>query len=684
MSADRPPQLAAEPAERFALTPFRAVLWTVATTTLLRLLYFVEHLASPFATVPILDSRYYDSVARALANGQALEPFSASFRSLAYPALLAMLYRASADWGMVLATAVQHLAGIVTAALVALLGGRLTGRPSAGLAAGLLYALAGPPLYFEGELLTTSLFTLLLTCHLLLASRIDPWDKATPAGWRRWLLAGACGGLAAVLRPTLLPILAAYPILAWPGDPARRWRRLAASGAGLGAAFLLLALGGILQRPWVGHWQLLPTASGINFYLGNKATADGRTPRQDRAVTYAADYRDSVEAFAEQGYRQAQRLAPTAVADPRQVSRYWRHRGEQEIAAKPQRWLGLMARKAAYWTWNREISNNKSYAFVAGQESPLLRRLPVRWWLLLALAPLGAAWAWRRGQHGRLLWLLAQLACYGLGVSLFFVNARYRLPLWPPMAVLAGGGVVALWQSISERRWRRLAMMVSLAAAIATLSLANLPSAEPPSQARDFFFRSIAHYQRGAITEALADARRSLDLEADEPAVLLQLATAQLAAEQPREALAALDRAALGRAEEPRIHNLRGIALERLGQHRAGYTSYLEALRLLPDYPPALINATLLELRAGWWQRAAEHLRAARASGLDSVRTRVAAAVLAHHDGNLRQQRQFLNEARHASSTATQELLAELSQRLAWGAPDELSAGSPQQPAHGF
>lgn len=649
------------------MTLFRAILWTIASAAIVRLLYFVEHLASPFATVPVLDARHYDSVARALVAGQPLDPFSASFRSLAYPAILAPLYRLDAEWGMVLASALQHLAGIATAGLVAVLAVRLSGRPAVGLAAGLLYSLAGPPLYFEGELLTTSLFTLFSTLHLVAVSRISICEQAAHDQGRRWLLAGLCGGLAATLRPTLVPVLLAYPLLAWLGDPTSRRRRLIGSATGLLAALLVLAASGLAQAPWVGHWQLLPTASGINFYLGNKAGADGRTPRQDAAATYATDYRDSVEAFAEAGYRQAHQVPPEATVDPRQVSSYWRQRGWREIAAEPGRWLGLMLRKAAYWTWNLEISNNKSYEFVATQESRLLGALPVRWWLLLALAPVGAVATWRAGNRSRLLWLLAQIALYAAGVSLFFVNARYRLPLWAPMAVLAGCGAVSLWQTAREKRWPALTGLLGLAALLGAWSLANLPASEPSSAARDYFFRSIAHYERGDTAAAVADAESSLALEPGEPAVLLQLAIAQLAAQRPAVALEALDRAAGGLPGEPRIHNLRGIALERLGRPAAGYAAYLEALQRMPDYPPALINAALLELRAGWSQRASAHLEAAEAAGLDSVRTLVARALLAGQRGDPSARQQLLEAARNRSPAATDSLLQELSEPLDWG-----------------
>ena len=396
----------------------RVLFWIGALAFAVRLLYFGEHSGSAFFGVPILDEKFYDTVAQALVEGRDFSAMNPGFRPLLYPLFLATLYQLGGDWGFALAVLAQHLLGVATAVLVAALAIRLHRRPAAGALAGGLYVFAGPPLYFEGELLITALFTFLVTALLWVLSRADLDRKATP--W--WLAAGLLTGLAAQARPNVLLLLAAFPAAALLhrrpgiGSPGARDRILLPALAVAGAGAVLLAFAAVQSR-WVGRFQLLPTAGGINFYLGNKAGADGMIPRQDESVTYGEEYRDSVQVFAVEHYREGLGTdgGTEGPIDPAAVSRYWTARTVDEIRGDPRRWLGLMGRKILYLAWNREIPNNKNYAFIRDEESELLRRLPVRWWLLLALAPLGLAHARRRGDRQLLYWTAAFLVLYALG-----------------------------------------------------------------------------------------------------------------------------------------------------------------------------------------------------------------------------------------------------------------------------
>ena len=185
----------------------RILLWLGALGLVPRLAYLSEHAGSAFFNVPILDEKYYDAVARALAEGGPVAAINPGFRPLLYPLFLSLWHRLAPEWGTVLAIVVQHLLGVATGLLVAVIAMRLFRRPSAGVWAGGLYLLAGPPLFFEGELLITSLFTFLATALLWTLSRADP---AAPGAWR-WSGAGLArrrpgdrgGGAGAAQRPRL-------------------------------------------------------------------------------------------------------------------------------------------------------------------------------------------------------------------------------------------------------------------------------------------------------------------------------------------------------------------------------------------------------------------------------------------------------------------------------------------------
>lgn len=624
----------------------RPLLWVAMVAVAVRLPHLLETVRSVFFGVPILDEAFYDLIARRLAADTGVADVNPGFRSLLYPALLAVAHRLTADHGLFLAVAAQHLLGVLTCQLTALYAGRLWRRRSAALAAGIVYALAGPPLFYEGRLLVTSLFTFLLVALLLVAGRCRPLgDDGHRLG--PWLAAGALVAIAAQARPNALALLVAFPLVALThgGTSARRLRYQLPWLAGLASALAGLALAAAVQSPALGRFQLLPGAGGVNLYLGNERGADGMMPRQDRHTVYGDVYRDSVQLFAEEEFR----LAWGRDGSPSEVSRYWLGRTLEELRADPAGRLALLARKVWLLAWPTEVPNNLSYEFVAGHESHLLRRLPTRWVWLLPLAAAGAWIGWRRragSRHGgcdrvRLLWLLSFGALHALGVVAFFVAGRYRIPLWPLAAILAAGPLVALLDAVRRRRdvltfERRDAVVAAgLALLVLTAGQFRWPGVEPPTFARDFFYRSVARQQSGDLDGALEDARRAVELEPANPQALFQLGTVAIDLEDWTLAESALFDASRRLQMEPRPYHNLGIALQRQGRYGDAYAAYLRAIETGPDYSPAWVQAALLELRAGRADLAAPKVARAEqledAAGLRTV-ARLAARAFVERD----------------------------------------------------
>jgi len=561
-----------------------------AVAAVVRLLYLAAHARSSFFTVPILDARFFDGFARALAERSEVAGFATGFRGALYPLLLALPYRWAGDAGIVVAQLAQHAAGVATAVAVAALAGRLFATDRAALAAGLLYALAPVPLFFEGELLAESLF-LALVAALLVALERGATDSATaaPAAW--FALAGAVLAAAAQLRPTAWILLAALPFVP---PRAGRARRAAALLAALATTSLLLALA---QRPALGALRLLPAASGINLYLGNRRGADGLVPRQELAVTHGAEYRDSVELFAETGYARARRDDPTLAStadDAAARDRYWRARAWRELAADPAGRLALLARKALVVLWNGEVPNNRDFAFAAREETPLLAWLPARFGLLLALAGGGLLAAPR--SPGR-AWIVAFALLHATAVTLFFVADRYRLPLYVPLAVLAGGGVAALVDVARAPRRAAAARLLAALAAGALLSFVDWTGARRrlPGAERDLYFRSVARAETGDRAGAADDARRAAALAPGDPYPHLQVATTALALDRFDDAQAALAVAGRLAPREPRVLNAAGLLYERRGELERAGALFREALRAAPDFAPASDNLRRVE-----------------------------------------------------------------------------------------
>ncbi len=356
---------------------------------------------------------------------------------------------------------------------------------------------------------------------------------------------------------------------------------------------------------------------------------------------------------------------PGAIStDPQEISSYWLGRTIQDINSDPWRWFRLIGRKVVFLGWNHEIPNNKSYDFIRSHESRLLGLLPVRFALLLSLGLLGVIYAWRAAPRRPLFWITAFLVLHAVGVVLFFVNSRYRVPMWPAMAILAAGGLLSLGETLRRRSLPDTAIALAIALGMVAISTVNWLRVEPPSFARDFFYRSLANMEKGRLEAARADARASVAIDSVAPAARFHLGNVELALGDDDVAYRHFLVASYLSPPEPRIFNNLGIIIERRNRPGLAYRHYLRALEIADDYAPALINAALLELRAGLRRRAEEKIVRAEQLEYESVLLTCARAFLERERGNLTEARELLSAAHRIDPETVARLVEENKKRL--------------------
>lgn len=562
----------------------------------IRVLFFLEHVRSPSFGVPTLDQTYYDTVAQMLLAGEDLHALH-GFRPLLYPLYLAGCYKIGAGWGIDLSIFLQHLMGIATGIIAALLGARLFRHRLSGVTAGALYLLAPVPLYFEGELLIEPSYLFLICIGLWL--HLVAAEKKGGKAIVLWMICGAIISLAAQGRANILVFLAVYPLFAaW-----RWWQVRKPVGfipvLGLAGALIMSVIWGFVNLCQSPYFQLLPNQGGVALYCGNKRNADGMTPVQDRRITTGNRYEDSIEVWARQEYEAAMRakgLEPDK--NPMAISHYWTERTKEEIKADPGRWIKLLAKKTWLNFWNVEVPNNKAFAFLQ-QEFVWLRVLPVRWVVLLVLAPAGLWLAWRSGNRDALVILAIYVGMYTAGNVLFFVCDRYRYPVWPAMAALAGGGLMLVVESIRGREFKRLAWVGASVLILGALSLHNWFGAKLPTYARDYLFRSLACYQKGQFPAALADIDQSLALDPSDVNAVHHRGNVFFALEQYEPAVAAYGQVLQREPGEGSTWNNLGAALEALGKTDQAVAAYQRATECQPPSKNAFCGIALLELSRG-------------------------------------------------------------------------------------
>jgi tetratricopeptide (TPR) repeat protein len=367
-------------------------------------------------------------------------------------------------------------------------------------------------------------------------------------------------------------------------------------------------LGGLLMGlPWgfinkmqSDHYQIIPSAGGINLYLGNKRTADGMTPEVGRRINYGERYEDSVEVWAREEYSSAMRAQGRQPDDtnPMAISRYWTDRAIGEIKAAPSAWLRLMAKKCWLMLWNAEVPNNKSFAFLQ-TEFVWLRVLPVRWVVLLMLAPAGIWVAAKWGNRETLFILLMYAGLYFAANVAFFICDRYRYPVWPVMASIAGGGLLALVEAIRQRRWGGALGFAASMALMASLSLPNWFAAKLPSFARDYLFRSIAWYEKGHFPEALRDIDSSMALDPGDATTLHHRGNVLLALNRVEEARQDFERTLKIDSEDAAVWNNYGVALDGLSRTNEALEAYRRATECHPPSKSAFLGMAFEQIRAG-------------------------------------------------------------------------------------
>lgn len=573
----------------------RCLLFLFLIGLIVRAGYLVEHAQSPSFGVLTLDQKYYDGAARALLAGGDLRQLR-GLRPLLYPMFLAVIYKVGGAHGIDCAIVVQHFLGVLTGLLVAVLGARLFRNRLAGLLGGLLYLHAALPLAFEGELLIEPMYVFLICLGLLVLLHAAEAERVRAPLW--WLLAGALMALTAQARANILAFLLVFPLLA-----AWRWWQARLSIAwppllGLVGALAMAVPWGFVNKTQSGHFQMIPSAGGVNLYLGNKRGADGMTPEQGRRVTYGEGYQDSVEVWAREEYESAMRSAGRVPEDnPMAVSKYWTARALAEIKADPGAWLRLMARKSWLMLWNKEVPNNKAFAFQQ-EEFLWLRLLPVRWVVLLMLAPAGIWAASKWGNRDALFILLAYAVIYSAGNVAFFVCDRYRYPVWPLLAVIGGGGLLAILDTIHRKAWGPAFVLLAGVAAALALSLPNWFDAKLPSFARDYLFRSIAWYEKGHFPEALRDIDHSLELDPNEVTALQQRGNVLLALERYDDARRDYERTLKLDSDDAAIWNDYGVALEGTGRTNDAAQAFGRAIACHPPSVSAFLGLTMLQIKA--------------------------------------------------------------------------------------
>jgi tetratricopeptide (TPR) repeat protein len=254
---------------------------------------------------------------------------------------------------------------------------------------------------------------------------------------------------------------------------------------------------------------------------------------------------------------------------PSEISNFYYKKGLDFILHQPAKSSRLLLKKL-YHFWNKfEISNNQDIYFFR-RYSSLIRILPWGFWLIapLALAGILISFWERRKVFLPFIFVIS----YMITVVLFFVPARFRLPVIPFLIIFASFAVYWLISQLLKKRWNSLLKIFIILIPFFLLTNSNLYHLS----IGDF---SSAHFSLGNVFLKKGDFKKALE-EYD---------------------------TALEKESHPtRAHLNRGIILFRLGDYDKAEEEFLKELEVAPEDEKSYNNLSVLYRLEGRHDQAIE------------------------------------------------------------------------------
>ncbi|MBI4432743.1 MAG: tetratricopeptide repeat protein [Candidatus Omnitrophica bacterium] len=549
----------------------------LAAAFLIRIAYLFFSQQSPFYEPLLLDPAYYHGWAMKIAHGQwtAKDVF---YGLPLYPYFLGIIYLLTAQ--SLLAVKIIHiLLGLGNIFLIFKLGEKM-GNPKVGLVAAGLAAFYGPFFFHEGILIPEALGLFLYTLGFYLWCRF--WDAPSV---KRGLGVGFVFGLAALTKAGVMLFLV-IAVLALGLSKKKKASLLAVV-----FAFMMTLLPVTLHNVLVGKdWVWLTSHSGLNFYIGNNPESEGVFKSPEGVGTNVQALRDDSRAIAERDQRRPLK--------PSEVSRYWSRRAWEFVRNNPADFSKLSFRKIVLFFDGREISDVDDYQF-AGRFNPMMR-LP--WPNFAWLAPLfflGLFVSVKRLRYRS--WAILWIAAYIAGITFFFVNARYRIPILGLFFPFAAVGILETIQVFSQKQWKRLLLLAGILAAAVLLTQARLVNT---NWIRDYINAGDVYIEKNEFEKARGYYEEALKVDPRSARANQAMGVALTKMSRSDEAKYFFEQAI---AEDPLdgvSYNNLGLWYDNHGDSRTAERYFVRAIELKPASSQAHNNLGMVYGKRGEYEKA--------------------------------------------------------------------------------
>ena len=571
-------------------------IFVVAIAFCLRLwhLYYLEN--SPFANVLMGDSVGYDAWAREIASGDWFghEVF---YQAPLYPYFLGTLYAASGD-EIIWIRMAQAALGAAGCGFLLLATARFFQSVPAGVVAGLTLAVFAPGI-FHDTLIQKSVLDLFFLSLLLwsLAHLVDRPRMST------WCATGAILGCLILTRENAT--LLALSIFFWMFFQFREagYRRIAFAACFLVGLCLMLAP--VAARNYVlsGEIHLTTSQLGPNLYIGNHKGATGTyVPLRWGRGSSEFEREDAVQLAEKES---GQKL------NARQTSQYWQKRAIDYVLTQPADWLRVTGLKfALLWNATEVIDTEDQYTYAEFSPPLLALGSVTHFGIISPLALLGLIITWP--QRKRLWILYAMITCYATSVLIFYVVARYRLPLAPLLIPFAAAGLVNLPRWIRSTRFRTIGVTGAAILLVAALTNWNLVNRDG-MRAATYYNLGMAATSRGENQAAIEQYRKALEIFPNQSEALVNLASELMTQGKMTESMALYKRALVAAPGVAAIQIQVAMALAEQGRMDEALLGFEKALALDPKLAGAHYGMALILVGQGRVKQGFTHMQIATA-----------------------------------------------------------------------
>jgi len=472
-----------------------------------------------------------------------------------------------------------------------------------GILAAIIYACYGLAIFYTGILLapTVVIFLTLLFISSLLAAENKKQVII-------FFISGIIFGLAVLARPNLSVFLFILPLWFFIVLKNKLGTYKSIQGFTLLLVGFLVVIFLITIRNYSIEKRFSPFSvqGGINFYIGNNPKATGHFMSPHGISNSPIEQVNASIKYAEQ--ESGKRLSPS------QASRYWLIKGLNFIKDNPLDAFLLYVKKFAIFWRNEEIPLNINYSL--SKTFATIFKLPfISFGIIAPFAILGIILSLKRKKDIMLVNLF--IFSYMLSVIIFFVSARYRLPIVPFLVICSSYTLYRFLEMIRAKEINNIAFFGILLILLVVGINKNIKYFTFDTSSRHYNNLGRVYDMEGRLDQAVVELKKALLINSNSAVAHNNLGNVYLKKGLLKKAIDEYKKSLKINADYADAHTNLGNAYYSKGMLDEAISEHKKALSKNPYHKEAHVNLGRVYSRKGRLDEAISEYKKALSANLD-------------------------------------------------------------------